>query len=73
LQRVGTGVCECPFLAFYKGQPPFDEVPDYLRGAGFKLTAGAISSQTRRAWEQGDFVFEREPDAAARPHSQAAA
>ncbi len=59
LQRVDTVLCECSFVPFYKGQPLFDDVSDYLRAAGFKLTAGAISSQQAGRWEQGDFVFEK--------------
>jgi FkbM family methyltransferase len=65
LERVDTVLCECSFVAFYKGQPLFDDISDYLRAAGFRLTAGAISSQQAGHWEQGDFVFEKATEAAA--------
>lgn len=59
LARVDAVLTECSFLPFYEGQPLFEDVLQFLAGLGFRLSAGAISSQQRGRWEQGDFLFER--------------
>ncbi len=59
LASVDTVLTECSFVPFYAGQALFEEVREFLRGHGFRLVGGAISSAHDRRWEQGDFVFER--------------
>jgi FkbM family methyltransferase len=59
LASVDTVLTECSFVPFYSGQALFEEVREFLRGHGFRLVGGAVSSAHDRRWEQGDFVFER--------------
>jgi FkbM family methyltransferase len=63
LARVDSVLVECSFRELYAGQPLFDEVVAWLRGHGFALRAGNLSStDPDGAWVQGDFLFERADD-----------
>ena len=59
LSRVDAVLTEASFVPFYEGQALFDDLNAWLNDAGFRLVAGALSSQHGGRWEQGDFLYER--------------
>jgi FkbM family methyltransferase len=61
LRHVDCVLAECCFVPFYEGQPLFEDVVCFLKDAGFGIVSGSVTFKSGRAWQEGDFVFERRP------------